>query len=348
MDTAAALDVLRGLGALREDDSGARLELQSSGSSAAPRVVVRTVESWLASFPAFTGLTGMTADDVVLVPAPPHSSMFAFATAHAAWLGAETVGLSRWSPREASVAAARCTAAHLTPTMLEALLETGTGGLRTAVCAGSELPREVRKRAQRAGLRVVDYYGATELSFVAIRHPDGRMRPFPDAEVRLREGVVWVRSPWVSEGYAAGQTGPLQRDDDGWATVGDRGHWDIDDGLVVTGRGDDLILCGGASVIPGDVEQVLLALPGVARAVVVGVPHDQLGESVAAVLVAAAGAHLDLSQTRRLATERLDPSHLPRRWRVVQQLPLTPAGKVSREAVRALMRGQVQPEPVGG
>ena len=347
MGTAAALAVLRGLGALREDASGTRLELQTSGSSATPRTVVRSVESWLASFAAFTELTGLAGDDVVLVPAPPQSSMFAFATAHAAWLGAETVSLARWNVREAADAASRCTAAHLTPSMLDALLEAGPGLLRRVVCAGSALSATARSRGHRSGLHVVDYYGATELSFVAIRHPDGRLLPFPDTEVELREGVVWARSPWVCDGYAAGQTGPLRRDRDGWATVGDRGHWDPDNGLVVTGRGDDLILCGGASVVPTDVEHVLLTLPGVAQAVVVGLAHPQLGEVVGAVLVAASGTHLDLARVRRLAAEQLAPTHLPRRWQVAEQLRLTAAGKVSRAAVRELLGAQVQPEPVG-
>ena len=341
-------EALRRLGVLRGDGSGTRLELQSSGSLAAPRTVVRSVESWVSSFPAFTELTGLTDEDVVLVPAPPHSSMFAFATAHAVWLGAETVGLSQWSAREASAAASRCTAAHLTPSMLDVLLAVGAGRLRTVVCAGSALPTTVRTRAKRAGLRVVDYYGATELSFVAARHPDGRMLPFPDAEVQVREGVVWVRSPWVCTGYAAGQSGPLRRDADGWATVGDRGHWDPDGGLVVTGRGDDLILCGGASVLPSEVEHVLQSLPGVATAVVVGLPHPQLGEVVAAVLVPQPGAGLDLAGVRHLAAEQLAPTHLPRRWQVTEQLPLTAAGKVSRQAVRDLLRAPAQQEPVGG
>lgn len=321
-----ARDALRAMGLLREGTDHAWLELQTSGTTDRPRTVVRSLASWQDSFEHLTRATGITSTDRVLVPAPPTGSMFAFAIAHAAHVGADVVPLPRWSVRDAVAALDTCTVAHLTPAMLAGLLERDLGRLRTVVCAGSSLPDTVRAGALAAGVRVVDYYGAAELSFVAIRSGD-RLVPFPRAEVEVRDGVIWVRSPWLCEGYAPGQSGPLRRDADGWATVGDRGRLDDDGGLHVLGR-PDTVSTGGSSVACADVEATLRSCAGVSDAVVVGTPHPHLGELLEAVVVAAVAP--DLAVVRSEAASLLSATHLPRRWHHWTELPLTPAGKVDR------------------
>ncbi|MFW5469699.1 class I adenylate-forming enzyme family protein [Knoellia sp. CPCC 206435] len=325
-----AREALRSMGLLREADGRQWLELRTSGTTDSPRTVVRSLASWEDSFDHVTRLTGITAGDRVLVPAPPGGSMFAFALAHAAHLGADVVALPRWSMREAELALAECTVAHLTPSMLTALLERDLGRLRTVVCAGSGLPAVDRGRAEGAGLGLVDYYGAAELSFVAVR-TDGVLAPFPEVEVDVRDGVIWARSPWLCEGYADGRTGPLERDDEGWATVGDRGRLDDDGGLVVVGR-DDSVTTGGATVVCADVEAQVRSCAGVTDAVVIGTPHPDLGELLEVVVVAP--DPVDLTVVRADVAARLSPSHLPRRWHHWPELPLTPAGKVDRREVR--------------
>ena len=99
---------------------------------------------------------------------------------------------------------------------------------------------------------MVDYYGAAELSFVAMRAA-GRLDAFPGVEIELRDDVIWARSPWLCDGYAPGQSGPLRRDADGWATVGDRGRFEPDTGLVVLGRGADTVTTAGTTVRCADV-----------------------------------------------------------------------------------------------
>lgn len=329
-----ARDALRAMGLLRASHGGAWLEVQTSGTTDHPRTVVRSLASWVDSFEHLSRATGTTEADRVLVPAPPTGSMFAFAVAHAAHVGAEVVTLPRWSLRDAEAALASCTVAHLTPAMLTGLLDRDLGCLRTVVCAGSLLPEAVRDRALAAGVEVVDYYGAAELSFVAIRR-DGRLSPFPQVEVEVRDGVIWARSPWLCEGYAPGQSGPLRRDAGGWATVGDRGRLDDDGGLIVLGR-DDTVTTGGSTVVCADVEAVLRACVEVTDAVVVGTPHPHLGEVLEAVVLAP--SETDLAGVRAEAARLLSPTHLPRRWHHWTDLPLTPAGKVDRlEVVRRIV-----------
>ncbi|GLW98500.1 fatty acid--CoA ligase family protein [Microtetraspora sp. NBRC 16547] len=331
-----ALAVLAEAGLLRVRDGRECLVLRTSGSTDVPRAVVRTVDSWVDSFDSFSEIIGIRPQDRVLIPAPLSSSLFAFGAAHTAAAGAAVLALPRWHPREAAAAAEECTIAHVTPPMLTALLDRLPPGvpLRTVVCGGADLPRATRERAAAAGIRVVDYYGAAELSFVAIRHPDAAMRAYPGAEIALRDEVIWVRSPFLSDGYDGPTAGPLLRDKEGWASVGDRGVWSDAEGLTVLGRGDDLVLTGGASVLPGDVERVIGDAPGVAGVVVVGMPHHSLGQVVTAVIVPDAELPPTGSILRQHAAARLAPAHRPRRWYSVNQMPLTPAGKPARGRVR--------------
>ncbi|TDC48254.1 hypothetical protein E1212_21810 [Jiangella ureilytica] len=314
----------------------------TSGSTGRPRVVVRSRSSWTGSFAATGRLTGIGPDDTVLVPGSLSWSLTAFATAHALAAGATVLLTGDWSAPALRAALPAADVAHLVPHRLATALEAagGRGRLRTAVVGGAALGTALRDRAADAGVGVVAYYGATELSFVAV-DPDGAgLRPFDEVEIALRPAApglaeVWVRSPWLAHGYL-GDGGPLRRDDDGWATVGDLADADADgdgDGpLVLRGRADGAILTGGATVVPEDVEAVLAAVPGVDGVVVIGVPHAGLGEVVAAVV---RGAGVTRAALEAVARERLAPAQRPRRWLAVDDLPRTPVGKPARAQVGA-------------
>ncbi|WP_026876373.1 AMP-binding protein [Jiangella gansuensis] len=303
----------------------------TSGSTGRPRAVVRSRASWTGSYAPLTRLTGVTGDDTVLVPGPLASSLYAFAALHTLALGATLVLTPGWSPRFLRAELPGADVVHLVPHALETAVRAGRGRLRTAVVGGAALQPALRERADAVGVGIVAYYGAAELSFVAV-DPDGSgMRPFPGVEVDVRPpGEVWVRSPWVAHGYL-GSAGPLRRDDAGWATVGDL----ADAGttrLRLRGRGDGAVLTGGATVVPEDVEAVLADVPGVAGVVVVGVPHDALGSVVAAVVEGTTVRRRSLEAAARAG---LAPAQRPRRWYAVDQLPRTAAGKPDRALIGA-------------
>ncbi|MEU0572518.1 AMP-binding protein, partial [Nonomuraea sp. NPDC005983] len=212
--------------------------------------------------------------------------------------------------------------------------------LRTAVVGGAALPAGARERA--AGLRIVSYYGATELSFVAA-DPDGAgLRPFPGVDVQVRAapgqrlGEVWVRSPWQAEGYLGGAPGPLRTDADGWMSVGDVAEpYRPGEVLRLRGRGGGAIQTGGATVVPEDVEEVLRSVPGMSDIVVVGSPHPQLGSVVTAILEVGTEGPPPRSLLEAVARAGLDKAQRPRRWYGVESLPRTPAGKPARGLVAA-------------
>lgn len=218
------------------------------------------------------------------------------------------------------------THAHVTPTELRRMLAEGhpLDGVRLTV-AGDRLDRALHDRAVVAGARVSHYYGAAELSFVAWGSHEADLRPFPGVDVAERDGVLWVRSPYLA-------TVPL--DDDGFATVGDRGEVCADGRVLVRGRAETAVVTGGVTVVVEEVEATLR--PVVAgELVVVGVPHPQLGEVVAAVLTDPAL----VVAARDTARSELDEAHRPRLWFVAEEVPRTQAGKTDRAAVRKLAVG---------
>ncbi|WP_223691979.1 AMP-binding protein [Leifsonia poae] len=315
----------------------------TSGSTGAPRVVLRTDESWTASHAPVAELLGLTPDDALFLPAPAASSLTLFSLAHAFAAGASLV-----LPRGHTVVAddlADATLVHGTPRSLRSIVDAIESGaphrMRAALVGGAHLDAGLRSRAEGLGLRVIAYYGAAELSFVAV-DVDGRgLRAFPGVLLETRGNELWVRSPFVASCYADG-TGPLRRDGSGWATVGDRALL-RDDRLELRGRGDDAILTAAATVVPEDVETALRAIDGVADAVVFGLPHPGIGALVAAV-VEPDGTHPlpAAAVLRARAAETLLPAQLPRRWFAVDALPRTVSGKPARaEIVRRALAGEV-------
>ncbi|MGI5290804.1 class I adenylate-forming enzyme family protein [Nonomuraea polychroma] len=313
----------------------------SSGSTGRPRAVVRTRASWTASFPHLDELAGIGPDDVVLVPGPLSSSLYAFAALHALATGATAVVPGRWPAGSLAAFLKQATVMHLVPHLLPAVLA-APGALRTAVAGGAALDPRWRAVAERAGVRVVSYYGATELSFVAADADGGGLRPFPGVEIEVRTGPggvlgeVWARSPWLAEGYLGGAAGPLRRDGDGWMTVGDVAHpYREGEVLRLRGRGDGAIQTGGATVVPEDVEEVLRKVPGVGDIVVIGAPHPSLGSVVTAILEADGGGPPPRALLEAVARSGLDVAQRPRRWYAVPSLPRTRAGKPARALVAA-------------
>jgi acyl-coenzyme A synthetase/AMP-(fatty) acid ligase len=296
--------------------AGARILLRTSGTAGPPRTVVRSTSSWTTSFGHVSRLTGLSRASRLWVPGPVTGTMNLFALVHAAATGCRVVD----GPADAS---------HwvLTPSSLRTALA-GRAARRgtTVVVAGDRLDPALGAAAAGAGLDVHHYYGAAELSFVAWGRDATTLRPFPGVTVQARDGALWVRSPYLSDGYVAG-SGPFARDGDGFATVGDRGRLLPDGRLVVDGR-DDVVITGGATVHVADVEGSLLPAAAGA-AVVVGVPHGELGAVVALVVE----REEDAVALRSLSRTALDPVARPRAFYRLAPLPLTGAGKIDRRAV---------------
>jgi long-chain acyl-CoA synthetase len=300
----------------------------TSGSSGAPRIVLRSAASWEDSFDTVAALLDAGPGGLVALPAPPAASLTLFSLAHALAGGP--------APMLGAVTGSAATTMHGTPESLRAVLDAGAPPtLRTALIGGSHLDPVLRDRADAAGIRVAAYYGAVELSFVAVDQGDG-LRAFPGVELDVREDTLWVRSPFVASGYL-GVPGPLRREG-GWATVGDRAEL-VDGRLRLLGRADDAILSASATIVPEEVEAVLRAIPGVRDALVFGLPRARVGALVAAFLE----LHGDTPADIRVSVDmQLAPSHRPRQW-FTGAIPRTASGKPARaEVVRQVLAGEAR------
>ncbi|WP_280266860.1 class I adenylate-forming enzyme family protein [Nocardia wallacei] len=163
---------------------------------------------------------------------------------------------------------------------------------------------------------------------VEIRDPDGT--PLPDGE----EGEICVRSPYVMLGYWNDEAATAAAIDAGrWLRTGDFGT--LEDGrLRLSGRRSDLILRGGENVYPTEIENVLDEHPAVLESAVLGVPHDDLGQEVAAVVVVAEPATVTEVALRDFAAARLAYFKVPARWVITDKpLPRNATGKVVRREI---------------
>lgn len=284
------------------------LLVATSGSTGRPRPLARTAASWYDSFPDFTEITRVTPQDRVLLTGPLHATMHLFGALHALWCGACVTD----DPAQA-------TAVHAVPAVLRELVPRAPR-LRTAIVAG--IAADPGALAAARHLRVVEYYGASEVSLVAAREVPAPLRVLPAVETLVREGLLHVRSPYTVLGAPE------------WFCVGDIAELGADGELRVHGRGDAVINVGGTTVVAEDVERVLGGIDGVAVAAVIGSPHAVFGETVTAA-VQLDGAEID--EVRRRARGLLTREAMPRRWVPVREMPTTAAGKIARGRLKDLL-----------
>lgn len=163
------------------------------------------------------------------------------------------------------------------------------------------------------------------------------LRAFPGVDLDVRQGVLWVRSPYTALGYLGGP-GPM-RTDGGWTTVGDLAS--LDGGvLTLHGRADGAILTSSVTVVPEEIEAGLRTIPGISDAVVLGIPRASIGELVAAMVEPDEEAP-SAGQLRVAAEAQFAHTHRPRLW-FCGPIPRTASGKPARaEALRRIMAGEV-------
>jgi long-chain acyl-CoA synthetase len=155
-------------------------------------------------------------------------------------------------------------------------------------------------------------------------------------------GTVYMRrSPEADFSYhnAPEKTAAAHRRP-GTFTVGDLGRLDEDGYLYLTGRSDETIISGGVNIYPAEIEQVLAGHEAVRDVVVFGIPDDEFGERVAAVVELEPGAELEAADAPEVLDAHCRASlagfKRPRSYRVVDELPREPTGKVNRSRLRTL------------
>jgi long-chain acyl-CoA synthetase len=201
------------------------------------------------------------------------------------------------------------------------------------------------------GCLVLEGYGLSETSPVAsFNHPDRERRPgsigTPIRGVQMqvvdehgREvpqgdvGEIAIRGHNVMKGYWRRPEETAAAIRDGWFYSGDMGRVDEDGYFAIVDRKKDLIIRGGYNVYPREVEEVLYEHPAVAEAAVIGVPHPQLGEEVAAAVALKPGATATPEELREHVKSQVAAYKYPRRVWIVDALPKGPTGKILKREI---------------
>ena len=147
-------------------------------------------------------------------------------------------------------------------------------------------------------------------------------------------GEIVVSGPAVMAGYWNNPDATAQTIREGWLWTGDMGALDPDGFLTLHDRSKDMIISGGSNIYPREVEEVLLTHPDVAEVAVVGWPHEDWGEEVAACVVLEDGADLDEAALDRLCLENIARFKRPKHYVALQALPKNNYGKVLKTALR--------------
>lgn len=203
------------------------------------------------------------------------------------------------------------------------------------------------------GVPVIESYGMTEASHQMTCNPlpPGAAKPgsvgLPTGiEVAIldsdnnvlasgQRGEVSIKGPTVVDGYENNPAANESAFTAGWFRTGDEGMLDSDGYLFLTGRLKEQINRGGEKISPIEVDDVLLRHPAVAEAVTFAVPHDKLGEEVAAAVVLADGQEATESELRAFLSEQLAAFKVPRRIVFLTELPKGSTGKVQRIGLAA-------------
>jgi acyl-CoA synthetase (AMP-forming)/AMP-acid ligase II len=204
------------------------------------------------------------------------------------------------------------------------------------------------------GAQLITGYGSTEVGPATRKSGrdfetglDDVGRPVPAATVRIlaeghdigaaplgTSGEILVSCPWQMTGYVGDPAATDAATVNGSIRSGDVGYFDEAGRLHLSGRIKEMILTGGESVFPLEVERELGSHPAVADIAVFGVPDGQWGERVEAAIVLAPGATVTLAELREHARDRLAGYKMPKLVNTIEALPLTANSKVDRRALR--------------
>ena len=303
---------------------------------------------------------GLSGSDIHLMCGPNYHSAVAYFTALHQLLGGTVVVQPKFEAAGALdlIERHRVTTAFMAPTLLRRLLDAHEGkgrdlsSLRALILGAAPCPYSLKARAEPLlGQILWEFYGATETGINTVLRPEDQLRKpgscgqaVQGQEIRLVDasgnevpdgvpGELMVRNTWLAEYYNRPEaTGNSMHD--GFFTVGDIGYRDNEGYYFICDRRIDMIISAGVNIYPAEVEAVLHAHPDVADAAVIGIPDEEWGESVKAVVQLRAGAHVTAQELIAFCSERLAGYKKPRTVDFVDELPRDAAGKLLKRTIR--------------
>ena len=242
----------------------------------------------------------------------------------------------------------------------EVLARADLSSMRSLVANAAPVPYALKQEivAKLGDWFLFEVYGSTELGVDCVLEPEDQLRkpgscgrPFATIEVKVVDeqgntqptgepGELYVRTTGAFDGYhateervgelASGPAGDQQR----WKSVGDVAYLDDEGFVYICDRRKDMIISGGVNIYPAEIEAVLHAHPDVMDAAVFGIPSEEWGESVHAVVAPRPGRTIDIGSLEAHAAAQLAGYKRPRTWEVRDQLPRTESGKLLKRVLR--------------
>ncbi|MFM9615081.1 SDR family NAD(P)-dependent oxidoreductase [Streptomyces niveiscabiei] len=339
--------------------------LYTSGTTGVPKGVLSTLRAVLwNTATCYTPIIELSPDDTLLWPLPLfHSFAHNLCVMAVTAVGASAHIVPGFSAPEVLDELRARPHSFLVgvPTMYHNLVHAaGPEGLhlpalRVCLVAGAVTTPQLAASFEAAfGIRLTDHYGSTETSGpMATMRPGGAPRPgscglpLPGTDLRVvdpatgadvpagTEGEIWIKSPNIMLGYHNRPDATAEALKGGWYHTGDLARRDTDGYLHITGRRDSVIIRGGENVHPTEIEAVLLKVPGVRDAAVLGLPDEEFGQ-VPAALVVPGPDGVDCAALFARCRRELAPFKVPVEVRAVRELPRTASGKVIRRLLPGL------------
>ncbi len=338
----------------------------TSGSTGKPKGFRRHHQSWTESLRVCLDAFGPDAASCVLAPGRFSHSLFLFGMVLGLWSGAGVVVQERFSaPRMMdTLRSGRTPCLVAVPSQLLLMLEIAARrkvapieGLRLILISGARWMRD-RTHALQAlfpNARIVEFYGASETSFMAWMDADASAppqavgKPFSNVELDIRHpqapqgtGQIFVRSPMLFTDYVGPQVDHTAAVREGeWLSVRDMGYIDAQGYLCLVGRENRMVVTQGKNLFPEEVESVLITGTDITHASVQGVPDPIRGQHVVAVLNTSPSnskSPPNAQQLANLCRAQLEGYKVPKRFMACSQWPLTTSGKTDHPALALLLQ----------
>ncbi len=334
--------------------------LYTSGTTGRSKGAMLTHANLASNALSLHRIWGWVPGDVLVHALPIFHVHGLFVALHCALLNGSTVYfLDRFDAARVLALLPRSTVMMGVPTFYTRLLE--EPGLNREACAGMRLfvagsapllAETFTRFEQVTGHRILERYGMTEAGMITSNPYDGARVagtvgfPLPDVLARVADedgsplahgqpGVLEIKGPNVFAGYwrMPEKTAEEFRPD-GYFVTGDVAMIDSDGRISIVGRAKDLIISGGYNVYPKEVETEIDAIPGVGESAVIGVPHPDFGEAVAAVVTRSGEAEVDEETVTAMLADKLARFKQPKRVFFVAALPRNSMGKVQKNVLR--------------